>query len=79
MFRELKSRKAKFGFTCGVNAHTFIWIADAVKEARKEDPALLFEVGGYTSHNDAKVYTNVESAANVIREHIVYYNQFKDV
>lgn len=67
MFRELKAKKAKFGFEAGVSSASFIAIAEAVKLARREDPDLLFEVSGYTSQNYAKVYTNVEAAAKVFR------------
>lgn len=70
MFRELKAKKAKYGFEASVNAASFIKIAEAVKEAKIEDPDLIFEVGGYTSQNYAKVYTNVEAAAGAVREYI---------
>jgi len=67
MFRELKAKKAKFGFTCGVNVQSVFVIADAVREARMEDPDLKFEITGYTSSLDAKVYTNVPKAADIMR------------
>lgn len=67
LFRELKAKKAKFGFEAAVRAETFIPIAEAVKLAMKEDKNLLFDVSGYTSQNYAKIYTNVESAAKLIR------------
>lgn len=66
VFRTLKARKAKFGFQTHISANTFIAIADAVKEAQRVDPELLFEVDTNYGNAQVKVYTNVETAAHII-------------
>lgn len=66
VFRALNARKARYGFQASINAASLIFIGEAVKRAREIDPELLFEVDLSYGKGVAKVYTNIEAAADVI-------------
>ena len=66
VFRQLKAKKALFGFEASVHASLFIQIGTAVTAARKVDPDLLFEVTSSFGGCVAKVYTNDSTAAKIL-------------
>ncbi len=64
IFRALKARKAKYGFTAYLSTRNFILIADAVKRAKELDPELLFEMPTSGGSVEVKLYTESEQAAH---------------
>jgi hypothetical protein len=70
--RELKSRKAKFGFEYGVlKINDVINLADFLKELYNTfaDDKYLVEHQGYNSQASLKFYTDDEDVAVWIRQH----------
>jgi hypothetical protein len=72
--RELRARKAKFGFQSSITESTFLEIAEALQLAREIDPLATFDISGYTTPQQATIYTNNEACANAIREKIAVAN-----
>lgn len=71
MFRELKARKAKFGFDLGIiTINNVVEMGEFVKKLRSEftPEKYMIEDAGY-KRPEAKIYTDQEEVAEWIRKY----------
>lgn len=67
LFRELKAKKAKYGFTIHVSVDTMEGIGNAISVVRKFDPSALMEMVSNMGRSDFKIYCEHEGTAALIR------------
>jgi hypothetical protein len=72
--REIKARKAKFGFNYGslslYQVRELAEFMNAIEEQFKPDQYDFEEAGGYNGKGDVKVYTDDEEVAKWIRANV---------
>lgn len=68
LFRELRARKATFGFEVSINVATFLPIARAVENARNISDDVRMEMKINMGHGDVKIYTDDAAAADYLRK-----------
>lgn len=66
LFRQLRAKKAKFGFEASVHTDNFIGLAEGIKAAKALDPELKFEVTSNYGTCTAKVYTDSDAAGALL-------------
>lgn len=71
-FRELKARKAKYGFEVGVHVATIPAIAKALHDARELDANLIVDDNCNNGQHEIKFYTNDPETARMMAEQFCY-------
>ena len=74
IFRELKSRKRKFGFqTLGMyTPESFIQFAEAIKRTQSLDPNMLLDVNYSGATGVFTIYTDEQIAADELRAYYTH-------
>lgn len=68
LLRELRAKKAKFGFECNLSLASIEKLGPAITLIKNHDPSIYMEMPNNMGHASVKIYTDNPDTAEFIRK-----------